>query len=67
MPPHQETPTPAKSIVVPFDAGTSPTSLKPLRQHEVPERWHTVDRSTHAPTSWPSTARTARSGLLPRS
>ncbi|MGW6519624.1 peptidase C39 family protein [Streptomyces sp. NPDC054962] len=49
MPPHQETPTPAKSIVVPFDAGTSPTSLKPLRQHEVPERWHTVDRSAHAP------------------
>ncbi|MFH8973825.1 peptidase C39 family protein [Streptomyces sp. NPDC017890] len=41
--------TPVKSIVVPFEPGTSPALLSRLGHHEVPERWHTVDRSAHAP------------------
>ncbi len=41
-----------KSIIVPFEPDTSPTLLKKLGHHghlEVPERWHAVDRSGHAP------------------
>ncbi|MFJ4842453.1 peptidase C39 family protein [Streptomyces sp. NPDC088746] len=40
--------TPVRSVVVPFEPDTS---LSPLGRlgHEVPERWHTVDRSAHAP------------------
>ncbi|MGC9496268.1 peptidase C39 family protein [Streptomyces sp. WG7] len=47
MPSQQE--TPVKSIVVPFEPDTSPALLRRLGHHEVPERWHTVDRSAHAP------------------
>ncbi|MGW6059600.1 peptidase C39 family protein [Streptomyces sp. NPDC055189] len=38
-----------KFVVVPFESGTPPTQLQRLGQHEVPERWHTVGRSAHAP------------------
>ncbi|MFE6886844.1 peptidase C39 family protein [Streptomyces sp. NPDC057694] len=38
-----------QSIVVPFDPATSPTLSGRLGHLEVPERWHTVDRSAHAP------------------
>ncbi|MFE4454523.1 peptidase C39 family protein [Streptomyces sp. NPDC056796] len=44
MPSQRE--TPVKSVVVPFEPGTPPAALG---HHEVPERWHTVDRSAHAP------------------
>ncbi|MFH9038347.1 peptidase C39 family protein [Streptomyces sp. NPDC017966] len=47
MPSQQE--TPVKSIVVPFDPGTPPAPLRRLGHPEVMERWHTVDRSAHAP------------------
>lgn len=40
--------TPVKSVVVPFEPDTSPSPLGRLG-YEVPERWHTVDRSAHAP------------------
>ncbi|GGZ37020.1 hypothetical protein GCM10010365_67330 [Streptomyces poonensis] len=38
-----------KSIVVPFESATSPTLLKRLGHLDVPERWHTADRSAHVP------------------
>ncbi|MBQ0826021.1 peptidase C39 family protein [Streptomyces tagetis] len=38
-----------QSTVVPFTSDTSTTLLGRLGHHEVPERWHTVDRSAHAP------------------
>ncbi|MFG3111214.1 peptidase C39 family protein [Streptomyces tendae] len=41
--------TPAQGIVVPFAADTAPALLKRLGGHDVPERWHSVDRSAHAP------------------
>ncbi|MEU3729322.1 peptidase C39 family protein [Streptomyces sp. NPDC033538] len=41
MPSQQE--TPVTSVVVPFEAGMA------VGRHEVPERWHTVDRSAHHP------------------
>ncbi|WP_031082829.1 peptidase C39 family protein [Streptomyces sp. NRRL WC-3549] len=42
--------TPVKSVVVPFGPDTSPALLRRrLGDHEVPERWHTVDRSAYAP------------------
>ncbi|MFC9946643.1 peptidase C39 family protein [Streptomyces pratensis] len=47
MPPQQE--TPSNSVLVPFEAGTTPPQLRGFGRHEVPERWHTVDRSAHAP------------------
>ncbi|MGI5467184.1 peptidase C39 family protein [Streptomyces sp. CA-132043] len=37
------------SVVVPFEPDTSPALLRRLDHHDVPERWHTVDRSAHAP------------------
>ncbi|MFJ8753462.1 peptidase C39 family protein [Streptomyces sp. NPDC102441] len=47
MPSPQE--TSVKSVVVvPFDREASPAPLRRLVD-EVPERWHTVDRSAHAP------------------
>lgn len=47
MPPQRE--TPVTSVVVPFETDTAPTLLTRLGRHQVPEHWHTVDRSTHAP------------------
>ncbi|MGW5564552.1 peptidase C39 family protein [Streptomyces tendae] len=41
--------TPAQGIVVPFAADTAPALLERLGGHDVPERWHSVDRSAHAP------------------
>ncbi|MFF1695401.1 peptidase C39 family protein [Streptomyces sp. NPDC058257] len=41
---------PVRIVVVPFEPnGAPPTDLRRLGRHEVPERWHTVDRSAHAP------------------
>ncbi|MFD7467902.1 acetyltransferase, partial [Streptomyces tendae] len=40
---------PAQGIVVPFAADTAPALLERLGGHDVPERWHSVDRSAHAP------------------
>lgn len=36
-------------IVVPFESDTSPALRSRLGHLDVPERWHAVDRSTHAP------------------
>ncbi|MFJ9088175.1 peptidase C39 family protein [Streptomyces sp. NPDC102384] len=36
-------------IVVPFESDTSPALLSRLGHLDVPERWHAVDRSAHAP------------------
>ncbi|MFJ4623771.1 peptidase C39 family protein [Streptomyces sp. NPDC088812] len=48
MPPQKE--APVQSIVaVPFEPDTSTTLLRRLGHHQVPERWHAVDRSAHAP------------------
>ncbi|MGW5095424.1 peptidase C39 family protein [Streptomyces nodosus] len=41
--------TPVNGVVVPFEPGTLSTLLRRLGHHEVAERWHTVDRSAHAP------------------
>jgi hypothetical protein len=41
--------TPAQHIVVPLEPGSSAVLPGRLAPHEVPERWHTVDRSAHAP------------------
>lgn len=41
--------TSVNPLVVPFEAGTSPTPLGRLGHHEVLERWHAVDRTAHAP------------------
>ncbi|MFJ3820646.1 peptidase C39 family protein [Streptomyces nodosus] len=38
-----------KSVVVPFEPDTSPTLLRKLGPQAVPQRWHAVDRSAHAP------------------
>ncbi|MYW69442.1 acetyltransferase [Streptomyces sp. SID8379] len=47
MPSPQE--TSVKSVVVPFEAGSSPAPLRRLAPDDVLERWHAVDRSAHAP------------------
>ncbi|MGW0905113.1 peptidase C39 family protein [Streptomyces sp. NPDC002853] len=53
MSPHQKTPTrpeePVKSVVVPYERETPPAQLARLADHEVSERWRSVDRSAHGP------------------
>ncbi|MFE6160714.1 peptidase C39 family protein [Streptomyces sp. NPDC056486] len=49
QPQQEQRETPVKIVVVPFDPDTSATQLRRLGRHEVPERWHRVDRSVHAP------------------
>ncbi|MGW0869226.1 peptidase C39 family protein [Streptomyces sp. NPDC002740] len=45
----QQQETPVRSVVVPFEPDAAPTLLRKLGHLQVPERWHTVDRSAHAP------------------
>lgn len=59
--------TPVRSIVVPYESDAPPDRLGRLGHREVAERWRAVDRSAHAPTSWPSPRTTATDGPLPRS
>ncbi|MFJ3670397.1 peptidase C39 family protein [Streptomyces sp. NPDC090106] len=41
---------PPEYVVVPFVRDAVPTLTRRCAPHEVPERWHTVDRSAHGPT-----------------
>ncbi|NNN29449.1 acetyltransferase [Streptomyces sp. S3(2020)] len=40
---------PMRYVVVPFERASTPLLLRRHGLHEVPERWHAVDRSAHAP------------------
>ncbi|WP_320778112.1 peptidase C39 family protein [Streptomyces sp. CRN 30] len=49
QPQQEQQEPPVTSVVVPFEAETARTLPGRLGRHEVPERWHTVDRSAHDP------------------